>query len=83
MRGHFLAANDLPRFMHTISVLLFVVVSTLLLSLDPDFGFFRHLTHGDFSPAIGTSAISKHCGASLDPAAQGKAWTMFEAFKRS
>jgi hypothetical protein len=26
----------------------FVVVSTLLLSVDPDFGFFRHLTHGDF-----------------------------------
>jgi len=26
----------------------FVVVSTLLLSFDPDSGFFRHLTHGGF-----------------------------------
>jgi hypothetical protein len=33
-------------------------MSTLLLSFDPEFGFFRHLTHGDFPTVIQGTAFA-------------------------
>jgi hypothetical protein len=46
-----------------------VIVSTLLLSVDPDFGFLRHLTDADLSPRIGGSTIVDAAGVT-----QGLRW---------
>jgi len=40
---------------------LLILVSTPLLSVNPDLGFLRRSMHRDLSPRMGDGAISKHC----------------------